>query len=86
MTYILILYGFLYHVSYDIGIDHRFLPLSSTQTQGFYEGIALWTDQNLASLKTDKSQYVVHTIKNEKKGFCNIIHIEWRSHIETNLY
>ena len=61
MTDVLIQYDFLHHVASDIGIDQRFLPPSSTKTQGYNDGIVLWTNQNLAKLNTEKSQYVVHT-------------------------
>ena len=58
---ILIQYDFLTHVASDVGIDQRFLPPSLTLTQGYNEGIASWTHQNLTKLNTEKSKYVVHT-------------------------
>ena len=58
---LLIQYDFHTHVASDVGIGQRFLPPSSTQTQAYNEGIAVWTQQNLAKLNSDKSSYIIHT-------------------------
>ena len=58
---LLIQYDFHSHVASDIGIDQRFLPPSSTQTQTYNAGIAHWTKQNLAKLNSEKSSYIIHT-------------------------
>ena len=58
---LLIQYDFHSHVASDIGIDQRFLPPSSTQTQTYNAGIAHWTEQNLAKLNSEKSSYIIHT-------------------------
>jgi hypothetical protein len=58
---LLIEYDFHSHVASDIGIDQRFLPPSSTQTQTYNAGIANWTEQNLAKLNSEKSSYIIHT-------------------------
>ena len=54
-------YDFRSHVASDIGLDQRFLPPSSTRSQGFHDGIALWTSENKTKLNFDKSKYVVHS-------------------------
>ena len=54
-------YDFRCHVASDIGLDQRFLPPSSTKTQTFHNGIALWANQNKTKLNFDKSKYVVHS-------------------------
>ena len=61
MTNLLQEYDFRAHVASDIGIGQRFLPPRSTRSQGFHDGIALWTAQNQTKLNLSKSKYVVHT-------------------------
>ena len=43
-------YDFRSHVASDIGLNQRFLPPASTRSQGFHDGIALWTIQNKTKL------------------------------------
>ena len=50
-------YDFRSHVASDIALDQRFLPPSSTKTQNFQDGMALWTEQNLTKLNFGKSKY-----------------------------
>ena len=61
LTDVLIQYDFCAHVASDIAIGQRFLPPSSTKTQTYNDGIALWTRQNLMKLNSSKSKYVLHT-------------------------
>ena len=61
LTDVLIEYKFFAHVASDIGVDQRFLPPAITQTQSYNEGIALWTQQNLAKLNSEKSSYMIHS-------------------------
>jgi hypothetical protein len=61
LTDVLIQYDFRAHVASDIAIGQRFLPPSSTKTQTFHDGIALWTRQNMMKLNSGKSKYVLHT-------------------------
>ena len=66
MTNLLIEYDFSTHVASDVGIDQRFLPPSTTQTQTYNNGIAQWTRENLTKLNAGKSSYIVHTRMREK--------------------
>ena len=50
-------YDFRSYVASDIALDQRFLPPSSTKTQNFQDGMALWTEQNLTKLNFGKSKY-----------------------------
>ena len=61
LTDVLIQNDFRAHVASDIAIGQRFLPPSSTKTQTFHDGIALWTRQNMMKLNSGKSKYVLHT-------------------------
>ena len=61
MTDLLINYDFHAQVAADIAVGQRFLPPEATKTQGYNDGIALWTNQNQMQLNTDKSKYVVHS-------------------------
>ena len=61
LTDVLIQYDFRAHVASDIAIGQRFLPPSSTKTQTFHDGIALWTQQNMMKFNSGKSKYVLHT-------------------------
>ena len=66
MADLLIQYDFSTHVASDVGIDQRFLLPSSTQTQNYNDGIALWTRENPTRLNASKSSYIVHTRMKEK--------------------
>ena len=66
MADLLIQYDFSSHVASDVGIDQRFLPPSTTQTQSYNNGIAQWTRENLNKLNAAKSSYIVHTRMKEK--------------------
>jgi hypothetical protein len=66
MTDFLIEYDFSTHVASDVGIDQRFLPPNTTQTQVYNDGIAQWTRENLTRLNATKSSYIVHTLMKEK--------------------
>ena len=58
---VLIDYDFHSDVASDIGIDQRFLPPESTQTEVNNRAISLWTEENKMKLNTDKSSYLIFT-------------------------
>ena len=56
---LLVDYNFFEHVASDIGIDDRYLPASSYQTQEHLNFISNWTTENLMKLNDAKSNYIV---------------------------
>ena len=56
---LLVDYNFFEHVASDIGIDDRYLPASSYQTQEHLNFISNWTTENLMRLNEAKSNYIV---------------------------
>ena len=58
-------YNFFEHVASDIGIDDRYLPASSYQTQEHLNFISNWTTENLMRLNEAKSNYMVFSRSEE---------------------
>ena len=63
---LLIDYNFKSHVASDIGIDQKFLPPGSLQTQEAINKIENWTESNLMKLNAKKCQYMIFTRSQEK--------------------
>ena len=62
---LLVDYNFFEHVASDIGIDDRYLPASSYQTQEHLNFISNWTTENLMRLNEAKSNYMVFSRSEE---------------------
>ena len=58
--------NFLGHVASDIGIDDKYLPASTYQSQEHLDFISNWTSQNLMRLNEAKSNYMVFSRSKEK--------------------
>ena len=52
-------YNFNQHIASDIGIDEKYVPSSSLETQDHLNEISDWTDLNLMKLNKDKTNYMV---------------------------
>ena len=63
---LLIEYNFKSHVASDIGIDQKFLPPGSLQTQEAINKIENWTKSNLMKLNAKKCQYMIFTRSKEE--------------------
>ena len=66
LTGILTEYDFINHVASDIGIDQKFLPPQSTQTQINNDNLVLWTEENKMKLNENKSNYMIFTRMREE--------------------
>ena len=52
-------YDFTNHVASDIGIDEKYLPTESLQTQKNMDLLSIWTKENLMKLNEAKTKYLI---------------------------
>ena len=74
---LLVEYNFYQHVASDVGIDMKYLPSDTYNTQAHINQISTWTSDNLMKLNEAKCNYMVFT--RSKENFATRLNVNLKS-------